>query len=152
MSITFSIDNGVNYVDANCPELIDRQTEPCLCLDYSDNNTPATNCHYCKGSGEYLFEQYPFEMNLANGNAATLMNALGLEFDYCGDIEPRRLIKAITRTPAALIQRQTVSGTGDKGAKIIHCGIVEEQADSYLSRLLKIAQEAEKREEKVWWG
>lgn len=150
MSISFFIDNGGDYVDANCPHLIEKDAVECICV--YDDDQPQPDCHFCKGSGTTIFERYPFELDLSNSNASTLLSALGLAFDYCGDIDGRTLLAAIDRTPVSLIQRQTTEGTGANGCQWINCGIREEQATRYLTILREIAEEAVRREERVCWG
>jgi len=152
MSITFAIDNGSDYIRNNKPEMIEVERYDCQCVDFSENGKAEPDCRECKGSGEVKFDIFPFEMNVANGNAQTVMNSLGLDFDYCGEINPHRLLKAIQRTPVELACRQGSTDKGDRGCTIIRMGIDIKQANSYLTRLTAIAEEACKREEQVIWG
>jgi len=152
MSITIMINDNQKYIDNNSPELIHTQTFDCQCVDFSEDGKPVSSCFECKGKGTISFTNYPFEMNLANGNFRTLWNSLGLNFDYCGEIDPRTILKAINRTPVSLVERQTTEDNEEGKVHIIHCGIDTEQAGWYFTTLTEICEEAEKREEKVYWG
>jgi hypothetical protein len=152
MSITFTINDNENYVNNNCPELVHREDYSCQCVDFAENGEAYPTCSLCDGIGSIAYEQYPFELNIANANARTLINALGLTFDYCGEIDPRTILKAVKRTPAALIEREGYESHTEGEPHMIAFGIHEDQAQSYLDRLAYIAQEAEKREEKIYWS
>jgi len=151
MSVTFYINNNDKYVDENCPEKIIKETDDCQCVDFSDNGKPVSTCFTCKGKGTISITYYPYEMNIANGNFYTLMNALGLDDECYGEIDPRTLLKAINRTPTSLIERHTTQSGGNGKVTMISCGIAPEQAQGYIDTLKEIAIEAEKREEKIYW-
>ena len=134
MSVTVTIVNGEEYVRENCPEKIHVEVFPAD-VQFPDG---------------YRMEYLPYELNMANGNFHTVFCALGvsgIEFDYVGEIEPRKLLKAIQRTHQDLFVRAT-----QRTLNIINCGIGREQADNYISKLVEICEEAIKREEKVCWG
>ena len=152
MSITIMIENNEKYIDNNAPELIETETYDCQCVDFSEDGKPVSTCYECKGKGIISFTHYPFELNVANANFSTLWNSLGLEHDYCGEIDPRVVLKAINRTPVALIERQITEDNEEGKVHIINCGIHTKQAQRYITALTEICEEAEKREEKVYWG
>jgi len=161
MSVTISIQNNRSYVDENCPDRISYTTFKCEC-DMSTGN-PDPDCWECHGKGEITFSDYPFEMNLANANFHTLFSALGLSTDYCGTVAPQAVLKALNRTPLALIvreDREEPIGIVDclrkkaknEGCEVVYFGISLDRAQSYQTRLAAIALEAERREESVTWG
>lgn len=165
MSITITIANNRGYVQENAPDSISRERYTCQCVGYGFEGGAIADCHDCEGTGVVTFTNYPFEMNLANVNCSTLFNALGLDFDYCGEIDPRNILKAINRTPLALIVRDDrqepiglvdciKSGAKDsaKGCQVYYGGITKDQAASYQTRLAAIALEAERREDKITWS
>jgi hypothetical protein len=167
MSITIMIENGREYVDANMPEAIETETFDCQCADFSDDGKPESGCWECKGTGTVSFTHYPFEVNLANANFRTTFSALGLPTDDCGTIAPHAILKAINRTPLALMTRedgQSPQSIGlvdcikkkseddtSAGPKMFFCGISQDQAQSYQTRLAALAMEAERREENLYW-
>jgi len=152
MSVTITIENNEKYIDENKPELIETEIYDCQCVDFSEDGNPVSTCSTCRGEGTVSFTNYPYEFNIANGNFSTLWNSLGFDFDYCGELDPRTILKAIKRTPVALIEKQTTEDNEEGKAHIINCGIDTEQANYYLIELVRICAEAEKREEKVYWG
>jgi len=151
MSITFMINDNEEYLKANAPHLIEEEVFTCQCVDHSEDGKPWADCFTCSGKGSVSFTRYPFELNLANANFRTLMNSLGLSDDDCGELDPRTILKAISRTPARLIERQTRVVSNPNHAQVIECGIGKEQAERYMVNLVKIVEEAEKREEQVYW-
>lgn len=151
MSITVSIDNNVSYVDSTCPDLVQYEDFPCQCADFSEDGQGNPDCWECKGAGIVRFSQYPFEINMANANFRTTFAALGLDTDDYGEMDPRVLLKALDRTPAALMLREDQEESGS-GPHLYSFGIHPGQADRYQRELRTLAQEAERREEKVVWG
>lgn len=156
MTITVSIANNLEYCRQN--NLIQIRSEPCLC---ADNPTPG--CHYCTMTsdptpGVWVEEIYPFELNMANANFSTLWNSLGLDFDYCGQIDARIVLRALESMDSDLPLRAAVHDTGvDEdgrrvGPEIIKCAIGRLQVVRYVIELSKICEEAERREELVCWG
>ena len=146
MSVTILIANSKKYIDQNHPEMIKVETYDCQC---AYGGTPEDDCWECKGSGIVKFENYPYEMNLANGNFRTLWNSLGFstEEGLYGVMRPQAILKALKRTPYELIERESKQ-EGNVHTGGIHTG----QAMRYLEVLEVIAREAEKREEVIIWG
>ena len=131
MSITITIEANSHYVDANCPELVRRETIDC---PYEPNGT-------------YTFANYPFELNITNCNFADLWRAFGLEFDYCGSIDPAVLLRAMRQVAPRCL---TCAATADKN--IYSGGRRLEQVTRYFGQLGAICREALKRHAKVCWG
>ena len=130
MSVTITIANNSEYVKKNCPELIKFEEYP------ADEFYPAAK-----------FEYLPFEMNMANGNFQTVFSALGLNTEYCGSMDGRKLQNAIRSfNPELAIRATNIS------KNIIEIGIDEDRITYYTESLLEIADEAIKREEMVCWG
>lgn len=148
MSVTFTIANNSQYVDAHCPELIQKTTYDCECKEESKDGSPDPLCRECSGSGKETFYGYPFEVNMTNANFRTLMSALGMEVEDFGELDPRRLRKAVQRIPAALIQRED----RQENDNLYIQGISEIRAQSYLTKLLELTREAERREDKIVWS
>ena len=139
MSVTISIADNVVYCREN--GLIERVEDG--------------HCHFCNGAGcntlkdpvvvptqceqgTWVIENYPFDLNLSNVNWAKLWSDLGFQAtkddDFCGEMDGRTLRTAIL----AFIK----NNDDDENEKL----------DYYLAGLLKIAHEAESREQKVVWG
>ncbi len=146
MSITFSIQDNAAYCEAN--NLIETVRYDCQCK-HEGGIDPA--CPECEGTGKVSFDNYPFQMNLANRNARTLWNALGLDFDYCGEIDPTVLLHAINSTESALVVRSGVDRQ-DRGVRFIDGGISTEQAENYLTRFKVLAEEGIRRGKVIVWG
>lgn len=144
MSITITINNNEKYVRENKPEEIEKRKIECYCVWHGQVDP---TCPKCKGKGWDFYAFYPYEMNLANANFATLWNSLGLESKPWGELNPQVALKALARTPTALLVRENRFED-----RVYHCGIHEDQANRYFASLKKIADEAEKREEKIIWG
>ena len=133
----------------------------CQRCDYDGKVSP--DCPECQGAGEVVFKASRWELNMANGNFHTIFSALGLSTECYGEIDGRTLAKAIQDYIPGLAEREEVrercgalvpSQEDERGAGAlhIHCGLSGEQVDARLSRLLEIAEEAARREEKVIWG
>lgn len=151
MSVTITIASNIEYCTKN--NLVTFEEYDCQHCSYYDA-TP--ECFECGGnasghSGKVRFNIYPFEMNLANGNASTFLSALGIDFDYCGEMDARVIISALKSYDPALCVRSAVDEQNPNEARMINCGISFEHAESYSQRLFAIAIEAEKREEKIVW-
>lgn len=131
MSVTISIENNVPFIDENSPELVTVRT-------YEDP---------CSPDGTASFKDYPFEVNLANGNFFALWQAIGLEADYCGAIEADVLLAALSRFDVnSLVSETVVDG------RMVCCGRTIEQVSRYFWNVSLIAHEAKSRGELVTWG
>lgn len=146
MSITIFPVGNFEFCETN--NLVDIIKEDCLCVSDTRNN-----CHYCNGSGEYSTEIYPCEMNISNGNFKTLWNALGLDFDYCGEICPKKILDSLRILDENLLLRANFVLSNDSGdANFISFGIDKEQALRYTKRLREIAMHAISRGVNICWG
>ena len=143
MSVTIFPTNNLKFCEEN--NLIETKIEDCLC---KDAGCAIPNCHYCQGTGEWTEQIYPFELNLANGNFSTLWNSLGLEFDYCGEINSGELLKAVSSLDSELLLRANFVD----GENFYSFGIDKNQAARYIKKLHEICLEALKRGESVTWG
>ena len=127
MSITVIINNNIQYIDKNHPEMVAIER-----YDYY-------------GDVEE-FKIYPFEMNVSNSNHSMIWNALGLEWDYSGSIHPVKLLKSLDSIHPDFMVRETRSEGNHH-----FIGVDLDRVNSYLTRLREIALEAAKREEEIYW-
>lgn len=151
MTVTITILRNGCYCEEHGLVQVDRY--PCFaCTNLDPACPPDADCPVCEGTGQEAFRSYPFELNVANRNFATLWSALGLDADYCGRMDSRQLQAALRAADAALILRDTVVETSPARATFIDQGISPDQARRYLEALAEIASEAERREEPIVWG
>ena len=87
------------------------------------------------------------ELNLSNGNFATLASGLGIEADYCGYIEPHDLLGLLRAYDPLLGVRETVVS-----GNMVNCGIPLMRVDRYCETLLAIAIEAKIQGKRVEWA
>ncbi len=143
MSITITIDDNRDYCRLWNLQTLTR-TE-CYCV--RDAAADAA-CGTCNGSGFYLFESRPFEMNLANTNAMMLLRlALDTPPDFCGDVDADSVLRNLQTIPAALLVKETTQ-TGQQ----IQFGYDAHQSTDRLHRLQVIALEAARRKQRIVWG
>lgn len=151
MSVTITIVDNCEYCDEN--SLVRTEIEPCLCLH---DGKPEADCHYCQGSGKWTEKIYPFEMNLANGNFATLWKALGLnklnDDMWGGSLDGRIILRALATLDRSRVLRAPSKLIEDGQPAIYVGGIDHEQAERYISTLTQIANEATRRESHVCWN
>ena len=122
------------------------------------------DCDFCNGkgckhyhceNGKVIFRSSKWEVNMANGNFATLMSALGLSSgndNGCGAIDARTLLEALNRFRPELAVRATTEETGPGGAQMVNCGIGLDYIIRRTEKLREIAMEAARREEMIVWG
>lgn len=152
MSTTITIENNLAYCRAH--NLAVERPSYCQCC-YPTGDNPEPGCPGCNGTGidcPIPFVDLPFEMNLANGNFNTLWSALGFTPSQGGSMDARQILRVLASMDTELLLRAEDTATGKKGCQVYYGGICEEQAESYLSRLKEIAEEAAKREELVVWS
>ena len=149
MSVTISILNDTDESDVSEYE--------CMCADVDGKGHP--ECRECKGTGKVVFKSSKWERTLSNGNFSTFWSAMGLEFDYCGSIDPRDLLLAATTLNPELSVRAThvecremAGGGKDSGPKFISCGLPREQVLSYIDSIRNICTRAIELGEKVCWS
>lgn len=138
---------------------------------YAKEHGHDVDCDMCMGKGktkEYHTEYG--ELNVSNANALAILDMLGLEEDYVGNIPTnklpdirRRLIKLKNKgvddyTSDTTDERHTrVVKQGDMhkiepGPRMINVGRSEEQVMRYVDRLLAIIDFAQKNDATVVWG
>ena len=147
MTVTITINNNMRHCDKDLS--FECRVEDCCCLE---DGGPITGCPFCDGSGEVRWREYPNELNMANGNFSTIWNALGLDFDYFGEIEPDVLIKAIDDSDINLAIKDSDIEVVKNGPTIITFGIGLAQALRYHTLMREIATEAKDRGESVVWS
>lgn len=148
MSITITIRDNREYVTVNCPDRIDVETYDCQC-DFDGN--PNKNCCDCGGTGVVQFRNYPWEMNLANGSFTTLWSALGMDADWCGEIDARVLLHRLRTTDPSLAERADEIQRQEGSATFISFGIDGDRTARYFAMLETICREAERREQPILW-
>ena len=157
MSVTFMPAGNMEYCDAN--SLTEKTVYDCQCVDFPEM-FPADGppCRDCGGKGKVEFPAYPFEANLANGNAHAVQAMLGMPLDYCGECGPQTIldgiafVKALNATGCDPLVTPTTEEGGKGSVRIIHCGRTQEQIDRYLEAFEGIAMEAARRKVNVVWG
>lgn len=121
--------------------------------------TISGNVQFCDRNGLFreihddygIMREYPFDMNLANGNFAALWSAMGMDSMY-GDIYPQKLAARVRALKCEDVVREESSEFGSGGCEIINCGLPAEQVSRYIEALSLMCEEAERREEKIVWG
>jgi hypothetical protein len=157
MSVTFQLE-GSRTAHVACPKC-----GACYpkCLD---NNCEAIHevAGRCYGMG-FAIPSGP-ELNLANGNAAMLLDAMRVSTeDLCGTLEPQEVLNAL-----AVIEsngnRSLVRGTFDNGGfhvdengvgacvRVISFGVNAHRAERYVESLRKIAQAALAQGVRITYG
>ncbi len=147
MSITITISGNREYCRAN--GLVGETRYDCQTCEFDGRKD---DCRECAGKGYVAFEDLPFEMNITNSNFRTLWHALGLDFDWDGAIDGPTLVAAISQMGPDMLTKPSYTEGGETSARIVHFGTDIERATRYLTNLLKIANEAARREEKVIWA
>ncbi len=130
MSVTLTIQNNTQYINANHPELIQVEV-------------------YEQGTAqEFTCKSYPFEFNVSNSNFAFLWQTLGLytEDSYSGSIEPTLLQNCLKRLEIDSICRQDVVED-----RYFMQGITLEKATRYYWSLMQLINEAKKRKALIVW-
>lgn len=146
MSISIFPVGNFEFCETN--NLVEIIKEDCLC-----DETNKSSCHYCNGAGIYSTKIYPCEMNISNGNFATLWNALGLDFDYCGEICPKKILEVLKTFDEKLLLRANYVSSNDNGdCNFVSFGIDMEQALRYIRGLKEIAMHAISRGVNICWG
>ena len=147
MSVTITIQGNHEHCEEN--GLIKKQAYECDCTYLAED--PHPECRLCGGTGQILFNTYPFEMNLANGNFYHLWEVLGLNPDpecLCGEIDPLEIKIAIEQMNPFSLMRED----NQIAENITICGVTTEQAARYCDNLWKMVLEAIEREKTIVWS
>lgn len=149
MSITFSLQtpsgdflcsgHGRNCTVAE--HLLDPYNMPGVCYDCREVELDA--CELCS-----------LDVNMANGNAALVLERLGVEFDYCGSIDPaellgRAMVGNIGRDDSGVASSED---RGEGGAAIIDCGLRPGYFADRFGALADLATAAIERGAVISWG
>jgi hypothetical protein len=131
VSVTITINNNHKFVDSNCPELIQ--------VEIFDKDIDPDQVEY---------KNYPFELNIANGNFASLWQALGLYTDDCysGEISPKILLAYLNQ-----LSLKRVCTPDEIKDNFYTQGIDLSRASRYYWNLMQITKEAIKRNELIVW-
>ena len=149
MSVTFTISGNAEYCRAH--GLAGTRTYTCQCVDFPEEGR---TCRDCGGTGTVSFEDLPFEVNMANGNARNILAALGITGDLWGSMDGRQLLRAIDGCDPAWAERahEESGGPGTGQCRVINCGLSAADVAERLAILREIAAEAARREEPVVWA
>ena len=156
MSITFMPADNCRYCDEN--KLTGETVYDCQCVDFPEMFSEAKPCRECDGKGKVRFPCYPFEANLANGNAYAVMNMLRMPADYSGECNPQIVLDGIAfvRAMNAVGHEPLVTAPseerGEGGCRMVHCGREPDQIERYMVAFEGIAMEAARRKVNVVWG
>ena len=135
-----------------------KTTYKCQCQDFPEHFPPENPCRECKGTGEVSFDYFPFEANLANGNAHAVQEMLKMPTDYCGSCDPSIILEGISFVRALnnMGHEPLVTPTTEKQeeghCRVINCGRSYEQVERYLQAFEEIALEAARRKVPVVWA
>lgn len=146
MTITFQIE-GIEQEDGDelaCPDcklsMRDNRVKP---------GASPMDCS-CYGYGGPAVMPVPqFELNVSNVNGADLLRFLGVEFDYCGDIDPRDLLTALANSHGNHYQLE-VDPTSE--GNVYYMGRSTDQVARNMAKLEKIATKAVKYGRRVVWS
>lgn len=143
MSVTIMPSGNIRFCDEN--GLVEKILDVCHCVDF--DNRENVDCRYCNNTQVYTQEVYPFELNISNSNFSTLWNSLGLDFDYCGEVETDKVSSALNSLDENLLLRANYVEDN-----FYSFGIDRAQAKRYIDTLKDIVEEATKRNVKICWG
>jgi hypothetical protein len=179
-SITFSpvklkkSDHGEYWTSE---EFEKQQATTCFVCDGTGKETygdQSYECGYCKGAGEVneIVSTAP-ELNVSNSNGIAIQEMLGLDADYSGVIPYeelpnliRKLIKLKNQSVSQYTQEpnksqgsmgswedeQGQTHIGRKGPTMYDFGRSQQQVESYIERLIKLIQFAQKHNASIGWG
>ena len=139
----------------------------------------SADCRWCKGTGkETETSSEAPELNVSNRNAGIILDMLGIQYEYAGDISPeqipdlkKRLIKIKNQSDGMskhtkdtktsqkdLGMKRSTDDDGvtriepQKGAKMIDVGVSDEQVDRYYNAIMGILDYAQKNKMEIVWG
>ena len=112
-------------------------TAVCDCVERS-----LEACEYCR-----------FDMNVANSNAAMILERLGVEFDYCGSIDATDMLgRAMVGNVGRSDDGMEAHATRDGGATMIDCGFRPGYFAEKFGVLADMATFAMERGLVIAWG
>ena len=134
-----------------CPDepKTDKEEYDCQC----EGSNPT--CMSCNGTGKVVFHYAPSEFNMANSNARELIELLGIEFEYYGEIAAgnipvvkRRAMKALNveARRAPHVRETRIQGN------FYSFGINDEYLRDKLSKFIKLCSVAQRLNSEVLWG
>ena len=93
-------------------------------------------------------------VNVSNGNAAAILERLGLEFDYCGTVDAsdflgRALVANVGRDDSGVAPHEE---RGEGGALLVDCGQSVGYFDSRMAALVTLATVAVERGHGIGWS
>ena len=93
-------------------------------------------------------------LNVSNANGMSILNALGIEPDYCGSIDPSdlkgRCLEALVLADDSGFPSQTTIGAN--GATMVDCGRREGYLADRLQTLIEVADQAISLGTDVTWA
>ena len=87
-------------------------------------------------------------LNLSNRNFSVLWNFIGLEFDWCGSVEPQEVL-------SGLLNFESGNITIDPhwmSDNMFDCGLSQEQVSRYIIGLKRICADAKKAQVPIIWA
>lgn len=157
MSITFR--PNLPYVDFKSHNVVCYQCESLFGVfdSYWTAGEAAMESYHCESCNdpeasamlEFNEQAFP-EMNVSNTNARRIIEALGMEFDYCGSIGAEGLM-VIALIKLALDKKNKPVASVQEG-NMITCGTPEGYLESRFESLIEIAQYAINHDVEVIWS
>jgi len=128
-------------------------------------------CRHCKGLGFQYADEIVPEMNVSNLNFETVAQLLGIEFDYAGCLdskklpEYRRKLVSLMNQPTERFTREYSKERGDtrmdtsgevpeikRGPELHIMPLTDEKIKRYIEQLIIIIDFAQKNNGSVCWG
>jgi len=163
-------ETGTFLADCQCCQ--GAGTWRCYCVTSDTTPKGQPDCPHCGGTGEARERHHEGQMNLANANARALLDLLGIEFDYCGEI-PCDQLPSIRRTLLSARTKGTAKAHVEEpfrgrrlgsyvkegnlsriscGPLVISCGRSLEQLEGYLDRFEQLCLIAQENNSSITWG
>lgn len=134
------------------------ETFDCSCT-WDGERAARTDCDECHGTGVYEMKGRPHELNWSNGNAALMLEALDVEFDYCGEWSlselpglKRKIIKALNVSSTADYAREASVSQQSGCCTIYTAGLSGKDIEVRLQAMLKLVEFAQSNGYAIGWG